>query len=82
MPVYEYQCATCDNVFTKIVRDPDDRPDSPTCPECGAETTKRVISAPSVVLASSESDEVSEEAAREQAAQANQQDLNEALRQL
>ena len=80
MPIYEYQCEACENTFTEIVRSPEDRPASPSCPDCNATDTHRVISAPSVVTTERESEDDSEEADRQQAQQANRQDLNEALR--
>ena len=80
MPIYEYQCEACKNTFTEIVRSPEDRPESPRCPECNASDTHRVISAPSVVTTEREPEESSGQAERQQAKQANRQDLNEALR--
>ncbi len=80
MPIYEYKCKTCSHEFTKIIRSPEDRPTSPTCPECGAVKTRRIISVPSIAIGATGSDQVSEEIAREQARQASHQDLDEALR--
>jgi putative FmdB family regulatory protein len=80
MPIYEYQCEACNHTFTEIVRSPEDRPASPSCPQCDAAETHRVISAPSVVTTERESEDGSEQGDRQQAQQANRQDLNEALR--
>lgn len=44
MPIYEFQCQSCDHRFEKIqsVSDPD-----PQCPKCGG-TVERLLHAPAV----------------------------------
>jgi putative FmdB family regulatory protein len=46
MPLYEYQCTNCAHRFERIVK----FSDAPltTCPKCGKETAKQMISAPAV----------------------------------
>jgi putative FmdB family regulatory protein len=46
MPLYEYQCSACAHRFERIVK----FSDAPltTCPQCGKETAKQMISAPAV----------------------------------
>jgi putative FmdB family regulatory protein len=46
MPLYEYQCTACAHRFERIVK----FSDAPltTCPKCGKETAKQMISAPAV----------------------------------
>lgn len=41
MPIYEYECRTCDHMFEVVqgMSDP-----HPSCPECGSEEVKRLIS--------------------------------------
>ncbi len=42
MPIYEYQCAKCDQHFEKLVYASDEG--HVTCPECGAEQVEKMIS--------------------------------------
>ena len=44
MPIYEYRCLTCDNLFEELQAYNADLPD---CPQCGSEV-RRIISAPSI----------------------------------
>lgn len=45
MPIYEYHCAECGARFEKLVRGPVDRElPLPPCPECGGQSTTRVLS--------------------------------------
>ena len=37
MPIYEYRCIRCDNLFDKL-QNPDD--DEPVCPVCGSEVMR------------------------------------------
>ena len=37
MPIYEYRCTSCDNLFDRLQSHDDDSPD---CPVCGSEVTK------------------------------------------
>ena len=50
MPIYEYQCDTCDNTFEKLVFQGDE--ENFTCPECGAKKVKRLLSATSFMSGS------------------------------
>ena len=45
MPIYEYQCTSCDSTFEKLVFKGDD--ENIECPDCGAKNTKRLLSATS-----------------------------------
>ncbi len=43
MPIYEYKCASCDDVFEALVRSMSDT--SPQkCPKCGGRKTKKLMS--------------------------------------
>lgn len=44
MPIYEYQCADCGNTFEKLVRFSDLKADSPECPGCQSENTRKRLS--------------------------------------
>ena len=46
MPIYEYQCTSCDNRFDRLVKM---GAEDPKCPEC-SEPTRRLISAAAFVL--------------------------------
>ncbi|HUX85950.1 MAG TPA: zinc ribbon domain-containing protein [Chloroflexota bacterium] len=43
MPLYEYRCSTCGQVYEKLVRM--GAADVPPCPACGASEGKRLVSA-------------------------------------
>ena len=43
MPTYEYQCSSCEHQFEEFQKITDEA--ISTCPECGAEEAKRLISA-------------------------------------
>lgn len=47
MPIYEYRCEQCGEVFEKMQRM---GADAPACPKCGALEAKKLISASSFVL--------------------------------
>ncbi|MGH8040723.1 MAG: FmdB family zinc ribbon protein [Rudaea sp.] len=51
MPIYEFQCSTCDNRFECLQKLSD--PDPDRCPECGKPTVKRCVTAPVFRLAGS-----------------------------
>lgn len=51
MPIYAFQCATCGHDFDRLQKLSD--PDPDTCPECGAQTVKRQLTAPAFRLAGS-----------------------------
>lgn len=44
MPIFEYRCSECGEVFDRLVRASDDR-ERAVCPACGATTATRLISA-------------------------------------
>ncbi len=48
MPIYEYQCEACGHVFDSLQK----ISDAPltTCPDCGAEALKKLVSAPAFRL--------------------------------
>ena len=52
MPLYEYQCSSCGEVFDKLVRF-SEADKLPTCPKCGEKNTRKKISAGAVIGASS-----------------------------
>jgi putative FmdB family regulatory protein len=45
MPIYEYECAGCGEIFEVIL---DVGGPSPSCPNCGGETCRKLIGAPAV----------------------------------
>ena len=49
MPIYEFECGSCGKRSDHLMRLSD--PDPAACPECGAATLKRVLSAPQFRLA-------------------------------
>jgi putative FmdB family regulatory protein len=42
MPLYEYRCLECQHEFEALV--PAGRADAATCPECGVEDVRRLLS--------------------------------------
>jgi putative FmdB family regulatory protein len=42
MPIFEYECPTCNKRFDKLVRG--GTPAEVPCPDCGATDTRRVLS--------------------------------------
>ena len=51
MPIYAFECSTCGSQFDRLQKLSD--PDPRECPECGAHTVKRLVTAPSFRLAGS-----------------------------
>lgn len=51
MPIYEFECAACGNVFDRLQKLSD--PDPADCPQCGKPQVKRRLSAPAFRLAGS-----------------------------
>lgn len=43
MPLYRYECKSCGNQFTVLVRQQAQADDS-VCPKCGSEDTRRMVS--------------------------------------
>lgn len=44
MPIYEYQCKTCETNF-EILQRTNDTDNPPRCPDCGNQNTKKRLSA-------------------------------------
>jgi len=49
MPIYEYECATCNQRFERLQKISD--PDPGVCPHCGATKIQKCVTAPSFRLA-------------------------------
>jgi putative FmdB family regulatory protein len=47
MPLYEYQCESCNNRFEKIQKSFSDPPVE-TCPKCGQGPVRKLISSPAI----------------------------------
>ena len=46
MPIYEYLCIECENIFDKLVSFSNSSyKDAIECPECGSNNTKKLMSA-------------------------------------
>ena len=56
MPVYEYQCESCDNRYTLLARSRDSEEIQP-CPRCGSGQGRKLISSVSVVRSASQKEE-------------------------
>ncbi len=46
MPLFDCRCASCDHVFEVLLRRADD--ESPRCPACGADDTRKLIGRPAI----------------------------------
>lgn len=44
MPLYEFECSKCEHVFDKILTIREMEKTRPTCPACGSDETKKLIS--------------------------------------
>ncbi len=44
MPIYEYICLDCNNLFDRLWQTAASAQEHPTCPECFGDSTKRTIS--------------------------------------
>ena len=51
MPIYEFECAACGNVFDRLQKITD--PDPQACPECGKQKIRRRVTAPAFRLSGS-----------------------------
>jgi len=51
MPIYEFECTSCGNVFDRLQKISDPDPDA--CPECGKRKVRRRVTAPAFRLAGS-----------------------------
>ena len=56
MPMYDYRCKNCDEVFEELVFTSDTLDEEITCPKCGQNQSERLISAPMVSTGSSNGD--------------------------
>ncbi|MCD6425410.1 MAG: zinc ribbon domain-containing protein [Anaerolineales bacterium] len=52
MPIYEYQCPSCGEIFDKLMRF-SEADQVPVCPHCGEKETQKKITAGAVIGASS-----------------------------
>ncbi len=52
MPIYEYQCPSCGEIFDKLMRF-SEADNLPVCPHCGEKETQKKITAGAVIGASS-----------------------------
>jgi len=48
MPMYDYRCKNCDEVFEELVFSNSTSDDEIKCPKCGQSKSERLISAPMV----------------------------------
>ena len=48
MPMFDYHCKDCDNVYDELVQSCEVPDDEIFCPECGKNQSERLISAPSI----------------------------------
>jgi putative FmdB family regulatory protein len=46
MPLYEYQCESCEHRFEKIQKFTDPNPE--TCPKCGSGPVRKLMSSPAI----------------------------------
>lgn len=51
MPIYEFECAACGNIFDRLQKISDPDPDA--CPQCGKKKVHRRVTAPAFRLAGS-----------------------------
>lgn len=68
MPVYEYRCQQCGEVFSHLFRTlkaAQQEEDAPPCPACGGRGAQRLVSSVAVVSAAGGSGGESEETATE-----------------
>jgi putative FmdB family regulatory protein len=56
MPMFDYRCKACDNIFEELVQSCEVPDDDIICPECGKNQSERLISAPSISTGSMSSD--------------------------
>lgn len=43
MPLFDYQCTDCDEIFDELVK-PSQRDKLPNCPKCGSHKCRKLIS--------------------------------------
>jgi putative FmdB family regulatory protein len=56
MPVYEYECKSCQNRYSAILSIKDSG-EAPSCPECGSDDVRKLISSVAVVRSAQEKTE-------------------------
>ncbi|MBN2188689.1 MAG: zinc ribbon domain-containing protein [Chitinispirillaceae bacterium] len=54
MPLYEYRCSSCDNVYEELVSG--DRNKKVPCPSCGSDASEKLISVVSSITMSGAAD--------------------------
>lgn len=51
MPIYEFRCMKCGNLFEKLFIKPDEKVDI-ACPKCNSDSFERVISSSNYIMGS------------------------------
>ncbi|MHB8158170.1 MAG: FmdB family zinc ribbon protein [Desulfocucumaceae bacterium] len=54
MPIYEFRCLECGNVFEKLFVKPDEKAEI-SCPKCQSESFERIISSSNYVMGAGKS---------------------------
>jgi len=47
MPIYEFECKDCENLFEELIFTAQQSSETVVCPSCGSKNSKKLISAPS-----------------------------------
>ena len=47
MPIYEFRCKDCENIFEELVLTTQQSTETVVCPNCGSQKSEKLISAPS-----------------------------------
>ena len=55
MPMYDYRCKNCDEVFEELVFSSDISDEEIECPKCGQNKSERLLSAPMISTGGSSS---------------------------
>lgn len=55
MPMYDYRCKNCDEVFEELVFSSSVSDDEIKCPKCGEQKAERLLSAPMISTSGSNS---------------------------
>ena len=53
MPMYDYRCKNCDEVFEELVFSSTAPDEDITCPKCGQKKSERLLSAPMIATGGS-----------------------------
>lgn len=56
MPMYDYRCKNCDEVFEELVFSSSVSDDEIKCPKCGEQKAERLLSAPMISTSGSSND--------------------------